>query len=47
MIEPKFLRRTIRLLRAIQLLHKQGYEQLGCTFTARENIESWTLAICH
>lgn len=47
MIEPKLLRRTIRLLRAIQLLHKHGYEQLGCTFTAGENIESWTLAICH
>ncbi|RDV23912.1 hypothetical protein DXV75_16725 [Alteromonas aestuariivivens] len=44
--EPLF-RRGLRLLRAISLLHRQGYEELACTFFAGNEVDSWIVALCH
>ena len=46
-IPKPIFRRALRLLRAINLLHRRGFEELGCTFFAGNETDSWMLAICH
>jgi hypothetical protein len=46
-IPKPLFRRAIRLLRAINVLHQRGFEELTCTFFAGNELNSWMLAICH
>jgi hypothetical protein len=47
LIPKSIFRRALRLLRAINLLHRRGFEEPTCTFFAGNEIDSWMLAICH
>jgi hypothetical protein len=46
-ISQPLYRRALRLLRAINLLHRRGFEDLTCTFFAGNELDSWMMAICH
>jgi hypothetical protein len=47
LIPKPIFRRALRLLKAINLLHRRGFEDLACTFLAGTETDSWMLAICH
>ncbi|OFI33907.1 hypothetical protein [Alteromonas lipolytica] len=44
-VPESLLRRSVRLLNAINILHRQGYEKLGCSFWGGIDCFSWVAVV--